>query len=260
METSHPPGIPPSPPSGADIAPRGLRAGQGAGTHLQRTFLDAEPIFVPNLSDVEQEGSFRAILSVMGTLCDKCPQAAPALSQRRGRAAPLPALPSHNLSHNENFNDSALRLFPRAFAPPQHPVLARGHPAAQPGYPETPPYPKTRLSPHRHTPGQLQATVAARPPTTAPPPFVTESVSLVPVPLALRPRQTAHCDPTAEPRAAFVPFQTVKPCYILSHVIFSAASDSMVGRDAGGPGSAAEPGSRAKNHMRLFLSKKIELQ
>lgn len=217
METSHPSGIPPSPPSGADIAPQGLRAGQGAGTHLQRTFLDAEPIFVPNLSDVEQEGSFRAILSVMGTLCDKCPQAAPALSQRRGRAAPLPALPSHNLSHNENFNDSALRSFPRAFSPPQHPVLARGHPAAQPGYPETPPYPKTRLSPHRHPPGQLQATVAARPPTTAlPPPFVTESVSLVPVPLALRPRQTAHCDPTAEPRAAFVPFQTVKPCYILS--------------------------------------------
>lgn len=125
--------------------------------------------------------------------------------------------------------------------------------------------PKHGYAPATTPPSQLQVTVAAWPPTTAlAPPFVTKSVLLVPMLLALRPRQTAHRDPTAEPRAAFVPFQTVKPCYILSRVIFSATSISMVGRDALGPGGALgaqqSGGAEPKNHMRLFLSKKIDLQ
>jgi len=96
------------------------------------------PSFSPKPSDVEEEGSFGASPRARGTLCDGCPQAAPAPSQHRGRAAPLPApAPArccHNLSHNENFNDPVFRSIPRAFPPtPLPPRPGQGRPRSTAG-------------------------------------------------------------------------------------------------------------------------------
>lgn len=197
----------------------GRAALTGAGTHLQCTFPQAEPTFLPKLSDAGEGGSFGASPGVTGTLCDECPQAAPLRPSTGAELpAPAPARCCHNLSHNENFNDPGFRSFPRALPcnTPPHPVLARGVPAAWPGSATS--TQKYNRAPKRGStltmtpaPSHLQATVSARLQATALQPlFATESVSLVPTSLVLRPRQTAHRNPAAEPRAALVPFHTVK--------------------------------------------------
>lgn len=77
-------------------SPLGSAAPTGAGTHPPRAFPEAEPIFLPKLSDVGEEGSFAAIPGVMGTPRDECPQGA-LLCPSTGAELPLcrrPSLPA----------------------------------------------------------------------------------------------------------------------------------------------------------------------
>lgn len=184
--TSHP--APPRPEWGChrtkapQVSSRGSWLGRaaltGAGTHLQRTFPGAEPIFLPKLSDVVEEGSFRASPGVTGTLYDECPQAAP-LRPSTGaelplcQCLPLPAAATTCLIMRilTSLGSDRFHKHSPATSLPSH-VLARGDPATRPGsatrVPRNTTVPQNAALPPPQPPSQLQATVGARLWATAP--------------------------------------------------------------------------------------------
>lgn len=143
---------------------------------------------------------------------------------------------------------------------PSHPIPGRKDSTAQLGsatrVPRNATIPQNTALPLPRPPSRLQATVGAQLRATALQPlFAMESVPLVPTSLVLRPRQTTHHNPAAEPRAVLVPCHTVKPCYILSRVRLD--DQKRCARHGVCPRSMAEQGSEARNHVQLgFLRKR----